>query len=127
MKNKVQNMLVFLAVLGALPLAGNAQPHESHPWIQNPANGHFYRLLPAADWKTSEHWARSLGGHLASISDKNEQDWVFNTFTKDDPQRLLWIGLHRSTPTGHFAWSDGSPLEYANWFPGEPNNTDNAE
>ena len=45
--------------------------------ITNPANGHDYYLLTPNTWSASEAEAENLGGTLAIIRDKNEQDWVF--------------------------------------------------
>ena len=32
-----------------------------------------------------------------------------------------WIGLIRNGTKAEFAWTDGSPLQYTPWSPGEPN------
>ena len=32
-----------------------------------------------------------------------------------------WIGLHDKTSEGRFEWTDGSPVNYTMWRPGEPN------
>ena len=46
----------------------------------NPSNGHVYYLLPPSSWQEAEAAAQALGGHLASINDASEQDWVFSMF-----------------------------------------------
>src|ERR1051326_2188027 len=46
----------------------------------NPGNGHSYLLLDAATWKDSEAEAVTLGGHLATIRNHAEEQWVVHTF-----------------------------------------------
>jgi len=46
--------------------------------ITNSANGHLYYLLSTTNWNAAETIAVSLGGHLATINDTNENTWIFN-------------------------------------------------
>ena len=34
---------------------------------------------------------------------------------------ILWIGLNDFAQEGTFVWSNGDPVTYTNWYPGEPN------
>ena len=105
-----------------------AQASPLSPQIVNPSNGHIYLLLQAATWKDSEAEAISLGGHLATIRNQAEEDWVFKTFGGyGGQQRLLWIGLSDTTKKFHFSWSSGESVSYTRWAPGEPNNVGNGE
>jgi hypothetical protein len=94
--------------------------------VMNPANGHLYYLLKPSSWSTSEAEARSLGGHLVTINDQAEQDWVWRTFG-DNGRRFLWIGLADRETEGEFVWSSGEPLAFTNWTPGEPNDAAGGE
>lgn len=97
----------------ALPLTGP---------LVNPANGHTYYLLDAQSWQDSENEAVSLGGHLVTVSDADEQNWVFSTFGAfGSAHRSLWIGLTDSAVEGAFAWISGEAVTYTNWAPFEPN------
>ena len=65
--------------------------------VLDPATGHYYYLLGATNWTTSEMWAHELGGHLATIDTANEENWVYDTFTAYGTlNRNLWIGLTNS-------------------------------
>lgn len=91
--------------------------------FSNSANGRFYALLTPATWNWSERAAVALGGHLATVRNQAEQDWIFHTFgSYGGLNRLLWIGLNDVASEGHFVWSSGELVNFTRWAPGEPNN-----
>ncbi|MHC1770058.1 MAG: CARDB domain-containing protein [Verrucomicrobiia bacterium] len=79
--------------------------------------GHAYRLV-SGTWAEAEAAAVALGGHLVTIEDQAEQDWVYNNFSWD--YQHLWLGLNDETEEGTWVWVDGSGSEYRNWRGGEP-------
>jgi len=91
--------------------------------VFNPANGHTYVLLDKSAWTVAEAEAVSLGGHLASVNNAAENQFLLDAFCSGaDSKRVLWIGLTDNGNEGHFRWTSGEPLTYTNWFTGEPNN-----
>uniref|UniRef100_A0A8C0XDN2 Brevican core protein n=1 Tax=Castor canadensis TaxID=51338 RepID=A0A8C0XDN2_CASCN len=66
-------------------------------------------------WEEAETQCRMYGAHLASISTPEEQDFINNQY-----REYQWIGLNDRTIEGDFLWSDGVPLLYENWNPGQP-------
>lgn len=107
--------------------------------ITNSANGHRYYLLDNSGPTEAELHAGSLGGHLATIRNAEEQRWVFETFANwNGIPRHLWIGLYhpdaahgstnREDRRREFRWRSGEPVSYVNWDPEEPNSwSDKAE
>ena len=88
------------------------------------STGIRYVSLIGTTWTSSEALAVSLGGHLASINDQAEQDFVLSNFGNiAGVDRRLWIGFTDFGSEGAFYWSDGSSAKYTNWNPGEPNNS----
>ncbi len=87
--------------------------------VVNPVNGHAYYLLSADTWTSSEARARTLGGHLVTINDAAENQWVYDTF--DGANQHLWIGLTDLVKEGTFGWVNGQAVTYTNWNGGEPN------
>ena len=84
--------------------------------------GHRYMMTPEpGNWYDAEQYARWLGGHLVKVDDAPEQDWLVETFGRSKP---FWIGCTDRTVEGTWTWSDGQPLSFTNWFPGEPSNGD---
>ncbi|NCD25959.1 MAG: alpha/beta fold hydrolase, partial [Deltaproteobacteria bacterium] len=97
-------------------------------WIQNPANGNWYRLTSVAMyWDQAEAEAQSAGGHLTTIRNQAENDWLLANFG----QEARWIGLHQPNgspePGGGWVWLSGSSATYRNWYAGEPNNSGGIE
>lgn len=90
----------------------------------NPANGHTYWITPnATTWSQAEAYAVSVGGHLATVRNAAEQQWLQDTILQGPSAKsAFWIGLRRTSPGGPFAWVSGAPLTYTNWHSGEPNN-----
>ncbi|XP_053771477.1 brevican core protein [Desmodus rotundus] len=66
-------------------------------------------------WEEAETQCRMYGAHLASISTPEEQNFINNRY-----REYQWIGLNDRTIEGDFLWSDGVPLLYENWNPGQP-------
>jgi len=90
--------------------------------LTNPANGHSYYLLSGATWTASEGAAAALGGHLVTINDAAEEDFVYSTFASyGGVNRVLWIGLTDVDSPGHFHWVSGERFTYTHWSFGEPN------
>lgn len=90
--------------------------------ITNAVNGHWYYLLNYFSWPAAEQIAISLGGHLATINDATENQWIFDTFSGyEGGKRAMWIGLNDSANEGTWTWISSEPPGYLNWAPGEPN------
>ena len=98
-------------------------------------NGHYY--LPIAtpypiSWSDANAVANMLGGHLATITSVEENDFVFSLIDDEIywyPSvniRGPWIGGYQlpgsTEPDGGWAWVTGEPFVYANWDLGQPNN-----
>jgi subtilisin-like proprotein convertase family protein len=111
-------------------VATNGIPILAGP-IQDPANGHYYYLLDSNTWTGSEAWAEQMGGHLATITDDANNQWVYNIFsTWGGITRGLWIGFYDPTQdangqphASNFVWVSGAPITYTDWWPGEPNDS----
>ena len=86
-------------------------------WQRDPATEHYYKQVDGLTWVEAEAHAVTLGGHLVTINDQAEQDWLATTFTDTE----LWIGMNDRAVEGTWVWSSGEPVTYENWFPGQPN------
>jgi alpha-tubulin suppressor-like RCC1 family protein/subtilisin family serine protease len=85
-----------------------------------------------------EAYARSLGGHIVTIDDEEENNIVKNyvnsyinsSSIKSKYPNYDWyafdqdpyIGLNDFDEENNFKWSSGSPVSYTNWDVNEPNN-----
>lgn len=96
--------------------------------INNPDNAHSYYLLKASTWTDAEDSAVKLGGHLVTINNSEEEDFVFNTFGAGSDgsgtDRPLWIGYNDVSTEGTFVWVSGEIVDplYTHWAGTEPNN-----
>jgi hypothetical protein len=72
-------------------------------------NGHsYYRSTGSATWTTAKSNCESMGGHLATISNSAENNFLFNTWPSG------WIGYYQdrvtgytySEPAGGFRWTE---------------------
>ncbi|XP_021096156.1 macrophage mannose receptor 1 isoform X3 [Heterocephalus glaber] len=79
-------------------------------------------------WFESRDFCRALGGELATIKSKEEQQTIWRLITSTGSyHELFWLGLTYGGTSEGFAWTDGSPVSYENWAYGEPNNYNNVE
>ena len=112
-----------LAIAGVSLIAAVATPAAADILtgpITNPANGNTYYLLEPDSWDNSEAEAVALGGHLVTVNDAAENQWIYDTFD-GGVGRNLWLGYNDVAVEGTFVWSSGETPGYTNWRPGEPN------
>jgi hypothetical protein len=96
--------------------------------VVNPANGHRYIGATTTTWAAAEALAQALGGHLVSIQDEVENEFVRVEFGNAlGVDRRVWIGFTDEGSEGSWHWSDGTKVGFTNWNPGEPNNSGGAE
>ncbi len=82
-------------------------------------------------WGNAEAFAVTLGGHLVTVNDAAENDFLLTTFqalanaskaTAHPFGGLLsmWIGYNDAGAEGSFLWSGGGGTGYSNWAASEP-------
>lgn len=87
-------------------------------WQHNPVTGHDYLYVgDGLSWTDAEASAVSLGGHLVTINDAAENNWLVATFGTE-----YWIGFNDRAVEGTWVWVSGEPVTFTNWLSGEPNN-----
>ena len=109
-------VLSFTLSLASLPIKATA-------FYYNPSTGHWYKIVEG-DWETAEEAAVELGGHLVTINDANEQEWLVSTF---GGETYYWIGYTDKEKEGEWKWISGEDSDYTNWAPDEPNNEGNED
>lgn len=77
----------------------------------------YYISKAPVTWQEGEDYAVSLGGHLVSINSADEESFLKANFERG------WIGLTDEGTEGDWRWTDGSPITYTNWGPGQPDNS----
>lgn len=114
-------LLVCLFLSAAVPTHAQEDPcglGEAFYYIGE-YNGHAYYLswdcYFAADAAAA---AEAAGGHLATISDAGENEFV----SVGVGYNWAWIGFSDAGDEGNFTWVNGEPVSYTNWCGGEPNN-----
>jgi hypothetical protein len=88
-------------------------------WKKNPQNGHYYRrTMVDASWPASEVEARQFGGHLATIRNVQELQWLQSRF---EIYPSLWIGgFQNAKRQREWKWISGEQSQFANWDHGQP-------
>ncbi|XP_069490132.1 lectin-like isoform X2 [Ambystoma mexicanum] len=93
-------------------------------------NNNYKYIKNAMSWIDAEFYCQNLyqGAHLASILSEDENDFLKEiTFQHTHSYPIIWIGASDCYKDRFFVWTDGSKLNYKNWFPGEPNNNNGRE
>nr|ACV41410.1 mannan-binding lectin isoform 1 [Mesocentrotus nudus] len=90
----------------------------------------FHYNSDKVNWHDARHACERLGAHLVSIHSLEDSREVYVLWKSladeshtNDVDRSFWIGLHDLSNENFFEWSDGTPLNYSLWYPGEPNDS----
>jgi hypothetical protein len=128
--NEAGGVAVFAAKNGSFrkieftPLDGASaeQKQAAAPIAPFIFGGHRYCLEQGKmSWEEAKTKAEALGGHLVTITSKEENDFIVEKVLKDlEPGgAMAWIGAWRATADGPWEWSTGEPFQYQAFFPDE--------
>ena len=88
-----------------------------------PGNGRTYHMLENSSWTVAQATARMMGGHLVTVNNKAENDWLQRTFLNwGNANRSLWLGYSDAESEGTWQWVSGELSTYTNWQSQEPSN-----
>jgi hypothetical protein len=90
---------------------------DTYEYKVNPANGHKYFVTEKVTWDEAEKEAVAAGGHLVTIRNSSEEEWIRQNF---GDKEYFWIGFMKTAWS--YKWISMEAVTYSNWFPGEPNN-----
>ncbi len=117
------NMIDFAAFCDEWLKNGNPFDYELYKY-----NGHHYALsISSGTWEQIEAEAVDAGGHLVTINDEAENNWIDANFPRPiEPISYYWIGLYQipgsNEPADGWVWVSSEPVTYLNWGTYEPNN-----
>ena len=72
-------------------------------------------------WTKAKAYCEELGGHLVTISDRDEQDFITQKLLPLGTKNMYWTGGYRKNASDNWRWVTDEPFKYFNWSPGEPN------
>lgn len=96
------------------------------PWVQPAHDSPCYMVsLDKMSQPEAYEFCAIQGGSLAEPRSSTQTEYI-NSFI--NPDYHYWIGLSDLVQEGHFVWeSDGTTVEYSNWYEGEPNSHGNED
>ena len=97
-------------------------------------DSHYYVSNDTDSWVDAKEISENKGGHLATITTAEENNFVANALNTNlqNADQAIWIGLIQnltspdySEPAGAWEWVTGENFSYENWSNLEPSNLDN--
>jgi hypothetical protein len=110
---------------GSLDSSGSADRVIPDGAAVSAENGHGYLFVPSpgVTWSQADVAARTMGGHLATITSNAENAFVVGLLGAND---RIWIGGRQPAgsiePAGGWQWVTGEPFNFDAWEPGQPDN-----
>jgi hypothetical protein len=82
--------------------------------ITNPTTGHMYQLYNTPlTWHESKTACEQVGAHLATITSKLENDFVYNNVAVKNAN--IWLGGTDEGTEGTWRWITGETWSYTDW------------
>lgn len=81
--------------------------HHDQPVVAQ-FGGSCYEILQTAEsWTSAEKQCHDAGGHLASINNEEEQNYVLAFVARHHQNEPVWIGLNDYDREGYLEWTTG--------------------
>ena len=91
--------------------------------------GHTYQVINTSmTWSNAKEYCDRLGGHLASVTSKSEDESIFEFVVNSGySQDEYWVGGSDESSEGDWHWTTDEKWEYSHWGTGEPDNYRNIQ
>ncbi len=87
--------------------------------------GHLYEVVDESlYWSKAKKACEEKGGHLATITNRKEQDFVANLIEEQGNKKNYWLGASDHEHEDEWKWITGETWDYANWRIRQPDNRD---
>lgn len=88
------------------------------------AGNTYMRIDKSLSWEDAKTYCESIGGHLATITDDEEQEAVEDLFVRgiDTLRSAYSLGATDADNEGVWTWVTDEEFDYDNWDAGEPDN-----
>ncbi|XP_024001430.2 galactose-specific lectin nattectin-like, partial [Salvelinus sp. IW2-2015] len=85
-------------------------------------NGRCYKYVATRlDWADAESYCVTQGANLASVHSEAEHQFIKILIKMFDPAEFYtWIGLSDIVKEGRWMWTDGSKVDFTDWFKSDP-------
>jgi len=103
-------------------------------WVKTPkdykylgtyVNNLYFLSKSPETWGSADATCKAEGGHLVTIRDQAENDFVYNAIADQDT--VVWMDVFIPKPAGDqtvgykpTAWGTGEPFDFTNWASGYP-------
>ncbi|NWR28870.1 MRC1 protein, partial [Tachuris rubrigastra] len=106
--------------------SGDAEPVKCpEGWL--PYGSHCFMVhRDPKEWKEALISCNESNGNLASIHNPEEHGFILSQLGYKAGDEL-WIGLNDLKTQMYLEWSDGTPVTYTKWLPGEPTHEVNGQ
>jgi len=114
---------VLPAPIAAVPEPVAVVPDDSVVWQED---GHRYLAVnQSMTWDEANAYAKARGGHLATITSREKQEFIFDLLLKNGKMNNYWLGAYREGR--NWQWVTGEPFAYTNWLRSQPDNSGGIE
>ena len=93
-------------------------------------NGHYYYVYDldtVTTWEEAKQYCESQGGYLATITSREEDEFVYSYLRNNFDYESAYFGLTDRDEEGTWVWGNGETSSYTNWHSGEPNGENSNE
>lgn len=118
---KMVSLGILLAISLFLVNCASAAP------TQNPNNGHYYDVIitpTTITWENANLAAKYMGGHLATITSQDEDNFITGIMPSFIWGHNYWIGGYQKACAKKsdqgWAWVNCEKWNFTNWSPNEP-------
>lgn len=121
-RRTLASLLVIVMLICAVPLGGLTVGAVTNiPSDAVEFNGHYYKMFEntGKSWTIAKEYCESLGGHLAVITDAEEQSFV-ETLIFGGQSYSYWIGAYYDYDTTSWKWITDEEWGFTRWSSGEP-------